>query len=818
MNLSNLQGFSLQKVMLTDAYFLNALEKDVDYLVSFDTNKLLAGFRETAGIDMHGATRYSGWETSLIGGHTIGHYMTACLHAYESPDVGSEDKEKLYKILWDLVSGLKACQNAVGTGFLFGATLVDEENIEKQFDNVENNRTNITTEAWVPWYTMHKIMEGLVAVAGMEENTLTDQNALQEEVGNIKEEALTVASDLGDWVYGRASSWSDAVRNTVLSIEYGGMNDCMYDLYLLTGKEEHLQAAHTFDQTALFEAVYNAKVGDNVLNNRHANTTIPKFMGALKRFVVTGEKAYLDYAEKFWTFVTGNHSYITGGNSEWEHFGQDDVLDDERTNCNCETCNAYNMLKMTKLLFQITGEVKYADWYENTFLNSVMSSQNPESGMTTYFQPMASGYFKVYGERFDKFWCCTGTGMENFTKLGESFYFYKGDTLVVNQYISSILNWGEKNVIITQKTSIPEEETAIFTVNNDFDGTICFRLPDWLASEAIISVNGVNINYEVIGAKEGSNGYAVLNGGFMSEDVISITLPMTVRAFALPDGANTFGFKYGPVVLSALLGTKDMFTTTTGVNVTIPEERYFASDLLPSESEKITVISGSVEKFIQNISYNLVRDRNAEKLAFTLKNTDADLIYVTHYKQHSERYGIYFKFTDGKTELSVQNIAKELKIAWMEDNRIDTVQPGYGQYENDELHNMTEAGEGSTGVTDGGTRRSAKANGSFSYTMLVDKDGTDILVTFDAADNGKGIRITAGNDVVWEMQLDSGDADGTYEVLIPISAEILKNNLKTVMVDGKEKDAVIFTFAGTNGEESAFLWDFLYTMKHLPKR
>ena len=819
MDLSNLTAFSLENVTLTDAYFLNALEKDVAYLVSFDTDKLLAGFRETAGIDMHGATRYSGWETSLIGGHTIGHYMIACLHAYESPDVSVQDKKKLYEILSALVTGLKECQDAVGTGFLFGATLADEENIEKQFDNVENNRTNITTEAWVPWYTMHKIMEGLVAVAGMEEpetdGVTTNETTQANEIRRLKEEALTVASDLGDWVYGRTSSWSEATRNTVLSIEYGGMNDCMYDLYLLTGKSEHLQAAHAFDQTTLFEAVYNAQSGDDILNNRHANTTIPKFMGALKRYVVTGEEEYLDYAVKFWTLVTEDHTYITGGNSEWEHFGQDDVLDNERTNCNCETCNAYNMLKMTKLLFQITGDVKYADWYENTFLNSVMSSQNPETGMTTYFQPMASGYFKVYGEEFNKFWCCTGTGMENFTKLGESFYFYKEDTLVVNQYISSVLNWEEKNVIITQKTSIPEEDTAIFTVDNDFDGTICFRLPDWLASEAVISVNGLKINYDVTGAKDGSNGYAVLKGGFMSGDEISVTLPMTVRAYALPDGENTYGFKYGPVVLSALLGTEDMFTTTTGVNVTIPGEKYFSAELLPSESEKITILSGSTEEFMQNIADNLVRDKNAEKLTFTLKNTDANLTYVTHYKQHSERYGIYFKFSDDQAELNMQNYVKELKIARLEAFRIDTVQPGYGQYENDELHSMTETGEGSTGKTDGGTRRVANANGSFSYTMLVNKEGTDLLATFDAEDDGKGIRITAGEDVVCEMKLNSGDETGTYEVAIPVPEEVIKNNVKTVLVDGTERDAVTFTFEGLEGEASASLCDFLYTMDHM---
>ena len=477
-NLTGLKSFSLDQVYLEDAYFINALEKEVAYLVSFDTNRLLAGFRETAGTDMRGAIRYEGWENMLIGGHTMGHYMSACMHAYESANVSSENKDKLYQILKDLLDGMDECQKSLKSGFLFGATIVDKDNVEKQFDNVEQGKANIITEAWVPWYTMHKILEGLVSVMEMPETLRSDARRVE-----LREEALIIGTRLGNWVYDRASKWSDETRKTVLSIEYGGMNDVMYDLYLQTGMKTHQTAAHIFDQVSLFEEVLYGKAGENVLNNRHANTTIPKFMGALKRYVVTGEELYLEYAKAFWKMVSENHSYITGGNSEWEHFGEDNVLDEERTNCNCETCNAYNMLKMTKLLFSITGDVRYADWYENTFLNSIMSSQNPKTGMTTYFQPMASGYFKVYGEPYNRFWCCTGSGMENFTKLGESFYYAKGDMLVVNQYISSSLEWRAQNVVITQKTDIPKSDVSLIRIENYFEGAIALRLPEWLAEK-----------------------------------------------------------------------------------------------------------------------------------------------------------------------------------------------------------------------------------------------------------------------------------------------------------------------------------------------
>lgn len=787
------KAFSLRKVALGDSYLLNAFEKEILYLTAFDTDKLLAGFRETAGVDMRGATRYPGWESMLIGGHTLGHYMTACVRSCESVNCNEVDRQELLQILKRLADGFNECQIAGNTGFLFGATIQDKSNVELQFDYVEQNKTNIITQAWVPWYTMHKLFEGLVSVVNMDVDG--------ELAENIKATTKEVTTKLADWVYGRSSGWSEETHRTVLGIEYGGMNDCMYDVYLITGKKEHLDAAHTFDQVELFERVLNAGAGDNVLNNHHANTTIPKFLGALKRYVVVGDTKYLEYASHFWDMVVENHTYVTGGNSEWEHFGADLILDKERTNCNCETCNAYNMLKMTKLLFMITGDVKYADWYENTFINSILSSQNPETGMTTYFQPMASGYYKVYGDPFDKFWCCTGTGMENFSKLQESFYFEKENALIVNQYISSTVIF--KGVEIAQSANIPQSEYVLFNIADRLDGNLLFRLPYWLAGQAKITVNGEAYEYSVVGEGNGK-GYALVEGPFEADTNIELKLPMKVVAYNLPDGENTYAFKYGPVVLSALLGTKDMIDAKTGVDVTIPSNRIIEEKYIPNQAERILVLEGTVKEYIKNIEKNLVRQ--GENLTFTLMGTDAALTYVPHVSQHKERYGIYFNFTDQEM------LASEDEKQSVTLTRIDTVQPGYGQYENDELHNMTEQGTGSVGTTEGGTSRYAKQGGSFSYTMMVNPEATDLIVTFKGADAGKGIRITVGDVTIYEAVLEAEQEVEYYDVRIPIPEEAMKYTGKK-FYDCRERTVLTFTIQGIDGQESAAVCQFIYMVE-----
>ena len=607
------QAFEPGMVQMLDSYCANAFEKETEYLKKIDIGRLLAGFYENAGIASP-KIRYGGWEDSLIGGHTMGHFLTAISQAYANAACKKEDKEIFLSKVKEIVDALFECQaNTKGKpGFIFGATITDLENVELQFDMVEENRIDIFKEAWVPWYTMHKILDGLVNAY-----RLTGY-----------ETALTVADRLGDWVYNRASKWSEETHKTVLNIEYGGMNDALYDLYSYTKKEEHLIAAHIFDEEDLFKKVASGE--KNALNNLHANTTIPKFAGALNRYMIVGDKTYLDYAVKFWDTVVKHHTYATGGNSEWEHFGEDDVLDAERTNCNNETCNTYNMLKMTRKLFMITGDKKYADYYENTFINAILSSQNPETGMTMYFQPMATGYFKVYSTEFTKFWCCTGSGMENFTKLGDSIYFKDEEGITVNLFFSSEVNCPELGIKLVQESQIPEKDTVRFIVHLTDDVPkeikIRLRIPDW-AKDAEVFVKDKNITKE--------NGYICIDGNWNDGDTILCTCKCAVLPKGLPDCENVFAFFYGPILLSADLGTENMTDTTTGVDVTIPSEKIAGNEML-----KVT--AGSVKDFIANIDSHM--KRNGETLSFNLEGTDRPLTFSPHYKKARERYGIYWYF------------------------------------------------------------------------------------------------------------------------------------------------------------------------------
>lgn len=805
--IGNLSAYSLSQVQLTDSYLTNAESKDIEYLLSLDSDKLLAGFRETAGLDMNGATRYNGWENSLIGGHTMGHYLTAMAQAVQALPETDIRRAQVSEKLNYIIDELKKCQDSTGTGYIFGATLTDKSNIYLQFDNVEKGQTNITTQAWVPWYTMHKILAGLIDT--------------YKYTGN--ETALTVAEGLGDWIYERTSAWTDATRNTVLNIEYGGMNDCLYELYAVTGQEKYAVAAHKFDEDTLFKSVASGNA--NVLNNKHANTTIPKFLGALNRYVTTNGKTingetvdateYLEYAEKFFDMVNEKHTYITGDNSEWEHFGADNVLDAERTNCNCETCNAYNMLKLAKALYMVTGDSKYTDFYENTFYNTILSSQNPETGMTTYFQPMATGYFKVYTTETNSFWCCTGSGMENFTKLGGALYYNNNDMVIVSGYFSSVLTDNDKNIKLTQETDIPSDDTVKITVNtldgSDAIGTsVALRLPSWLAGDVTVQVNGSDVS------TENKSGYAIVSN-LKNGDVITIKLPMEVKAYNLPDGENTYGFKYGPVVLSAKLGTEKMDTTYTGVSVLIPAAKLIEDKYISDGSDTVSVISGTVADFITSVNDNLVKTEG--KLEWTLDNTDANLTFVPHYSQHTERYGIYFNYVSNTGAINAAKYISQKAQDRLDAAKTDTVQPGYGQYENDDLHSMKEEGNGSVGDTSDGTSRYAKAGGSFTYTMKV-ADGEDnyLQMYFRKADNGKTIKVSVGDTVVYDETLEYTGDEEEYMVRIPVKSSVIadaeyEKEDNTEEKSDKVKVADVKIESGKSDEDSARVCSFIYMTK-----
>ncbi len=769
------QAMKLNQVLMQDSYCVNAFEKEVAYLLKYDPEKLLAGFYENAGLTVK-KMRYPCWENMLIGGHTLGHFLTAAAQAYANAQASKEQKEALFSLMKALIDGLLVCQeHSQGkSGFVFGAVIQDQNNVELQFDYVEQNKTNIITEAWVPWYTMHKLLDGIVN--------------MYELTGY--EPALTLASGIGDWAYNRASGWSEEIHRVVLGIEYGGMNDALYELYRCSGKAEHLQVAHMFDEESLFKEVASGKT--NALTNRHANTTIPKFVGALNRYLVLGDEAeeYLTYVEKFWDMVVDKHTYITGGNSEWEHFGEDYVLDAERTNCNNETCNTYNMLKMTRKLFMVTGKRKYADYYENTLINAILSSQNPETGMTMYFQPMATGYFKVYGTEFDKFWCCTGSGMENFTKLNDSIYFCAKNELITNLYLASEVK--VLGMTVKQEADFPRKDTATFTISCDaaVEAQLTFRIPDW-AFGYQVSINGVKVTAEE------QEGYIHIRRVWNNQDIISLTFEMKVMAYGLPDCDNVFAFKYGPLLLSADLGFEDMVDGKTGVDVTIPANKKVSNEYL-------TIDQGSIPEYIREIDKHF--DRDLEELRFTLLDTDQTITFHPHYLKTRERYGIYWYFLD-RNENQEELIEKKRKEELRRERIIDTVQPGYGQYENDELHDFVD--KGSVGATNEGTTRYATPGGSFGYHMKVVSGRNHVLeMHLLREDNGKLLRVLVGEEELFSKRLHYTGRENEYIVEIPLSKELIAANLEKRSV----ADTIFIRFEGGRFVESARLASFLYML------
>lgn len=835
-----LQEFSYGDVTVTDSYYNQVTEKDVEFLNNFDPDRLLYNFRLTAGykrteimnMDIHedgtGASGPypGGWENSRIGGHTLGHYLAAAAQAIANGygEERGEDGLTLDERLAYLITELKDCQDKRGTGYIFGATMADANDPERQFNTLENGST---ADTWVPWYTMHKIVNGLV-----ETYKLTD--------GETSATALEVAEGLGEWIYNRTSKWNTTIQNRVLGVEYGGMNDCLYELYKYakeTGYEdvEHFKvAAHWFDETALFDRVLAEE--PNVLNGRHANCTIPKFMGALNRYRALkdeeNEEKYLQYAEAFWTLITEKHTYITGGNSECEFFGADNVLDLERSHCNCETCNTHNMLKLTRELYRITGDKKYADYYENTFINAIMASVNAETGMTTYFQPMATGYFKVYcNPDLEKnyFWCCTGTGLENFTKLGDSFYYYTDNKLVVNQYTSSNVTWKAKNVTLKQETSIPDTDKATFTVQVNSGQSASFdlrlRVPDWTKGNPTVKVNGAVQNADI------SNGYISLNRTWQNNDKVELTLPMGIRAYTLPDNSGTtYGFKYGPIVLAAELGIdEDRGTYPIGVQCDVCSNKIVNGEKRSTNagygstsnqgtlsSENLNVLAEStVAEYIANIESHLVKDANS--LTFTLTGTDwggaEDLRFTPYYKITDHRYGIYWLFHESDPETIKQQVLDSKQTGRENRVTLSGIGIGYGSQTEGNAQNyphLEEEGEGSVGDM-GKLTRYAKEGGSFSYLFKVDKQQKDYIVCqYSKEDNGKTMVIKVGDIVIAEETLNY---EGTEEIYtrkyeIPSAAIALATpyELKNDTTGETEiRDVIRISFSGKDGAESAKL-------------
>ncbi len=600
------------EISIRDPWILESFQLEQKYLLSLEPDRLLAGFRETAGLKPEGVL-YGGWESTEIRGHTLGHYLTAMAQAWAVCQ-----EERFLVKLEETVSGLTACQRP--DGFLFASP-------ESLFDRVERREP-----VWVPWYTMHKLVAGLISVWDLTPVFQAGQ----------------VACRLADWIANRVLSWSEETRKTVLVVEYGGMNDCLYDMYARTGTIKYLLAARRFEEKPLFDAML---AGEDKLNGLHANTTIPKILGGLKRYAVTGEQeeAYLQMAENFWEMVVDHHTYVTGGNSEWEHFGLPDVLDAERTACNCETCNTYNMLKLSQLLFQLTGKKKYADYDAWAYVNTILSSQNHETGMTTYFQPMATGYFKVYSRPYDQFWCCTGTGMENFTKPWAGAAYEEGNTLYLSRLISMDIFW--RAVALRLRTDWVNSDWMQLHALRELRGkTIAVRRPHWAGNVTVQLPDGVTYRE--------AEGFLLLEGNWPEGAGGAIRFSKNLNTHGLPDNRMVTAYSYGPFLLSADLGREDLQTTVTGVDVTVPKGDLSVRDYLLCPE---------------------LRHRGGNR--FVLQSADGwSGELAPHFLKQDQRYGIYFPiFSENSRELADFLAEKKRKQKAMD--QYDVIPLGNDQYE-----------------------------------------------------------------------------------------------------------------------------------------
>ncbi|MBV9549289.1 MAG: glycoside hydrolase family 127 protein [Alphaproteobacteria bacterium] len=597
------RAFELGDVRLLDGPFLHAQKQTAAYLKALSADRLLHGFRVNAGLAPK-APVYGGWESEQTWadihchGHSLGHYLSACsMMAAATDDPFFKDRVAY------IVSELAACQQAAGSGLLSafpeGHSLVTDFIAGKKISGV-------------PWYTLHKVYAGL-----------RDAHQL---AGNA--EAREVLLRFADWAVAATASLSDAQFETMLNTEHGGMNEVFADLFALTGKADYRQMALRFSHKAVLAPLAR---GQDHLDGLHANTQIPKIVGFRRVHDVTGEAGYGPAAAFFWRTVVRSRSYATGGHGDGEHFFA--VADTDKhvfSAKGAETCGVHNMLKLTRLLFMQDPQAAYADFYERALFNSILGSQDPDTGMVTYFQGGRPGYMKLYCTPVDSFWCCTGTGMENHAKYGDSIYFHDERSLTVNLFIPSVLTWKAQDAVLTQTTLFPEAESTRlqWRLASPKEFSLKLRHPGW-SPKAEVRING-----RAVGRFSNPGAYIVLNRTWKDGDVVKLVLSMQVAVEPLASSPGIFAFTYGPLVLAGALGREGI---APGADIVINERRVGEYLNTPFEAPRLAGDPAALARKVR---------QGSQPLTFTVPDAHGRPVRLKPYHQIAhERYVTYWQTT-----------------------------------------------------------------------------------------------------------------------------------------------------------------------------
>jgi DUF1680 family protein len=715
-------AFDLRTVCLLDGPFKHAMELDRKYLLSLDVDRLLHNFRVNAGLPS-AAKPLGGWEEPKceVRGHFVGHYLTACALMYAS--TGDERlKEKGNAV----VAGLAECQAKLGSGYL---SAYPEEFID---------RVEALKRVWAPYYMLHKIYAGLLDMYVHCDN----------------QQALNVCKKFADWVITRNARLTDEQMQKMLGNEHGGMNECLANLYGLTGEEKYLKIAQRFNHLDLIDPASQQR--DN-LTGKHANTQFPKFIGAARQYELTGDESLHTAATFFWNTVVKERSYVIGGNSDGEMFTPKERLSTALGPNTTETCNTYNMLKLTRHLFCWDPKADYADFYERALINHILSSQNPETGMMCYYVPLRSGSRKNYNDPLNSFWCCTGTGVENHAQYGNSIYFWDGDrTAYVNLFIASELSAPDGSGTLRQETRFPEEDTIRLIIKRQqpAEGTLKIRYPSWAIGGASLTVNGVK--QEV---RDTPGSYISIQREWHDGDRVEVQFPFSLRTEGFRDNPRRFAIMHGPLVLCAEVDAKKPFPAV------VAEQGQLLASLKPVAGKPST-FTGSPDVF-----------------RFTGNGSGKGIALEPFYQMHGTRhYAVYFDaFTPSQWQANEAEYKAELdRQKELEARTVDLVKPGEEQNERD---HMLKGERTSAGDFGGRNWRHATDGGWFSWELKVlPGQPQELSVTYWGSDGGNRVFDLYVNDTKLATQrLQRNKPDRFYDEVYAMPADLTKGKDKVTV-------------------------------------
>ncbi len=749
-------SFEVSEVKLADGIFKDSQETGKIIIKALDVDRLLAPVAYSVGAISDTSKYYGGWEAynyrgykgKGISGHSLGHWMSAASSMYAA--TGDEEiKQKLDYA----VDKLKEYQDLDGHGFIGGFS-------REGFEKVLNG--DLTVSAfdlngyWVPWYSLHKIYQGLIDAYKL--------------AGN--EKALEVVCAFADWAKTVTDPMSDEKFAQMLECEYGGMNEVMAELYDITGNKEYLDLAVRFSQESILTPLAEDR---DELQGKHANTQIPKVIGAAEVYEQDEDRTdYREAARFFFDTVVNHRSYVIGGNSNYEHFGA--ITEEVLGTQTCETCNTYNMMKLAEHLYAWDHDAAYMDYYERALFNHILASQDPESGMKTYFMATKQGHFKVYSTMENSFWCCVGSGMENPARYTRDIYYKDGDSFYVNQFISSSVEWKEKGLTISQQTNYPYEDTTVIAVDEgSAEAAVNIRIPSWLADDAQITVVcGDAVEEPVTVKATGEAYYYTIERVWSKGDSITVKLPMGLHTYTARDSKNKVAFMYGPVVLAGALGTENFPTT----------------DLVSDHTSLDSAASISVPDIITDNKdpESFITPTDLANLEFEMNTGSATVELMPYFTLHHQRYSLYWNLYGEDEEIDKDEFTIALDAA-----TLDTVRPNEQQPEVDHAMQSNNSYSGYFDTAARGWRDARGADGYFSYEMKVDpqKDnyvmalywGGDGDFSADGVSYTRDFSILADDTVIGTQTLNNNSAGNLIYVYYKIPADV---------VEGKEKVTVKF--------------------------